>query len=118
MAWLTGTLVQQRFDITGLLGYDNRPSADTLFSNFQGIKPDVTYPPLAQFLSDWQQITPILRELLCNMTAEQNDFILDFGGMKMSRYEFISFSIYREANCIGQLALWRRLLGYPALKYD
>ena len=43
---------------------------------------------------------------------------MDMGGMKMTYHELISFTIYREANMIGQLALWRRLLGYPALKYD
>jgi hypothetical protein len=35
----------------------------------------------------------------------------------MSFYELVSFMIYREANCIGQVALWRRLLGYAALNY-
>ena len=38
-------------------------------------------------------------------------------GMKMTYYELITFIIYREANIIGQLALWRRLLGYEAMKY-
>jgi hypothetical protein len=46
------------------------------------------------------------------------DSMFDMGGMKMTYYELISFTIYREASIIGQLALWRRLLGYPALKYD
>jgi hypothetical protein len=40
------------------------------------------------------------------------------GGMKMSWYDMITFTMYREASMIGQLALWRRLLGHPALKYD
>jgi hypothetical protein len=35
----------------------------------------------------------------------------------MSLYELITFSIYREANIIGQIALWRRLLGYPGMRY-
>ncbi len=118
IAWLTGSLVQQRFEIAGLLGHDKRPKSDSLFNNFQGIKSDVTYPPLSQFLSDWNQITPVLREQLCKLTPQQSDYILDLGGMKMSRFDFISFSTYREANCIGQIALWRRLLGYPAFRYD
>lgn len=118
IAWLAGSLVQQRFDIAGLLGHQQRPTADTLFKNFQGIKSGVTYPPLTDFLVDWHSITPLLRQQLCELSVEQNNFILDFGEMKMSRFDFISFSIYREANCIGQIALWRRLLDYPALKYD
>ena len=46
------------------------------------------------------------------------DSDFNMGGMKMSYYELICFTIYREASIIGQLALWRRLLGYPAMKYD
>jgi len=45
-------------------------------------------------------------------------FFADMGFMKMSYYDMISFTIYREASIIGQIALWRRLLDYPALKYD
>jgi hypothetical protein len=38
-------------------------------------------------------------------------------GDSMRFYELVSFMTYREANCIGQIALWRRLLGYDAMKY-
>jgi hypothetical protein len=55
---------------------------------------------------------------LIEATDEQLDRQIDMGGMKMSLYDLIAFSIYREANCIGQIALWRRLLGYEAMKYE
>ena len=38
-------------------------------------------------------------------------------GYEMRHYDLVTFIIYREANCIGQIALWRRLLGYEAMKY-
>jgi hypothetical protein len=41
----------------------------------------------------------------------------DWGGWQASNLEMINFSTYREANMIGQIALWRRLLGYPAMNY-
>jgi hypothetical protein len=37
--------------------------------------------------------------------------------MRMTYFDLIAFIIYREANIIGQIALWRRLLGYEAMKY-
>ena len=37
---------------------------------------------------------------------------------KYSWYEMIYFTIDRESYCIGQLALFRRLLGYEAMKYS
>jgi len=39
-------------------------------------------------------------------------------GETMNFYDLISFLTYREANCIGQIALWRRILGYEAMKYQ
>jgi hypothetical protein len=42
---------------------------------------------------------------------------LEFPGMKFSVYEMASFQTYREANCIGQIALWRRLLNYDPINY-
>ena len=53
-----------------------------------------------------------------NTTDEQLEAIIDMGSIKMSKYELITFMIYREASIIGQIALWRRLLGYDAMKYD
>ena len=33
-------------------------------------------------------------------------------------FDSITFSTDRESYCIGQIALYRRLLGYDAMKYD
>jgi len=118
VAWLTGSLTEQRFDMARQFGYRGTQSANELFKNYQGIKDDVTYPPLSNFLNDWESISPILRELLMTITDEKLDSIFEMEGMKMTYFELLSFMTYREASVIGQLALWRRLLGYEALKYD
>jgi hypothetical protein len=89
-----------------------------LFADYKGIQPGVKYPTVAEYLSDWEKITPEAREALVKIDDEKLDSQFPVEMMKMSYYEMISFTIYREANMIGQLALWRRLLGYPALKYD
>ena len=118
VAWLAGTLVEQRFHIARDFGSDLNQSGDELFKNNQGIKDNVMYPALAQYKSDWETISPISREAFVKVTDEKLDSIIDMGGMKMSFYDLIAFTVYREANCIGQIALWRRLLGYEAMKYD
>lgn len=118
IAWLAGSLTEQRFDMARQFGSSQRQSADELFKDYQGIKDDVTYPPLSGFLKDWETISPILRELLMNITDEKLDSIFEMEGMKMTYFELLSFMAYREASVIGQIALWRRLLGYEALKYD
>lgn len=118
IAWLTGSLVQQRYELANLLtGGDNKQSADEFFKEYQGIKDDTQYPSLASFREDWDKITPILREALVNATDETLDKILDMEDMKFPYFEMVAFSIHREAYFIGQIGLWRRILGYEPMKY-
>ncbi|MDB5196631.1 MAG: hypothetical protein JWP88_1002 [Flaviaesturariibacter sp.] len=89
-----------------------------LFKNGKGIQEGVTYPTIDDYVSDWNSVTPEARLALISMDDQKLDSQLDMGGMKMTYYEMICFTLYREASLIGQLALWRRLLGHPGLKYD
>lgn len=118
IAWLTGSLVEQRYEIANELGSDGKQAAHELFENNKGIQDGITYPSLAAFKKDWENITPVLREALINVSDQKLDETFEMmPGMTMTYYELITFIIYREANCIGQIALWRRLLGYEAMKY-
>ena len=117
-AWLAGSLVHQRFMMASETGSGLKQTGEELFQNNKGIQDGVRYPTTAEYLTDWERITPEAREALLSIDDQKLDSELDMGGMKMTYYEMICFSLYREASIIGQLALWRRLLGYAALKYD
>ncbi len=117
-AWLAGSLVAQRFMMTTETGTGQKQTREELFKNNKGIDADATYPTTAEYIQDWERITPEARQALVSIDDQKLDSIINMGGMKMTFYEMICFTIYREASIIGQLALWRRLLGYPALKYD
>lgn len=117
-AWLAGSLVNQRFMMTLETGTGQKQTGEELFKNNQGIQDGVRYPTIAEYLEDWKRITPEAREALVMIDDAKLDSEFDMGGMKMTYYEMICFTIYREASIIGQLALWRRLLGYPAMRYD
>ena len=117
VAWLTGSLVQQRFEIAKDLGIDRKQGAHELFKDNKGIQDNITYPPLAEFKKDWETISPVLRDALVNVKDEKLDSPFEMEGFTMSHFDLIAFIIYREANIIGQIALWRRLLGYEAMKY-
>ena len=118
IAWLAGSLVQQRFEMAKELGIDMKQAADDLFSDNKGIQDDAHYPTLESYKKDWEKITPILRSALVEATEDQlNHEIEMMPGQKMTFMDLFAFIIYREANVIGQIALWRRLLGYPAMKY-
>lgn len=118
MVWLTGSMVQDRYEIAKAAGIDKKQAAQELFKDNKGIQDNVTYPPLSQFKKDWETITPVLREALMKIRDEKLDESFEMmPNLKMTYFDLITFIIYREANIIGQLALWRRLLGYEAMKY-
>ena len=118
IAWLTGSLVQQRYSMITETHPGLKQTGDELFKDNKGIQDNAKYPGTAEYLKDWEKVSPLAREALVHINDEKLDSEIDMGFMKMTYYNLISFTIYREASIIGQLALWRRLLGYPALKYD
>lgn len=118
MAWLAGSLVAQRFEMASETKHDVKQTGAELFADNKGIQADAKYPSNDDYLKDWSAITPHARKGIQQMDDAKLDSVLDMGGWKMTWHEMVTFTLYREASIIGQLALWRRLLGYPALKYD
>jgi hypothetical protein len=115
--WLAGSLIQERYELVKILGQDLKSDADELFKDHKGIQDDAIYPTLEAYKKDWDKVAQILREQLITATDQQLNKVLTFPGMSFSVYEMVSFDIYREANCIGQIALWRRLLNYSGINY-
>ncbi|MBC7851659.1 MAG: DinB family protein [Chitinophagaceae bacterium] len=118
VAWLTGALIDQRFSMIQETNPELKQTAHELFENNKGIQDDAVYPTSDVYLKDWQRVSPLARKALAEIDDKKLDSEIDMGGMKMTYSELISFSLYREASMIGQIALWRRLLGHPALRYD
>lgn len=117
-AWLAGSLVHQRFMMASEMQHEVKQTKGELFHNNKGIQEEERYPSIQEYINDWNNITPIAREALVKIDDHKLDSLFDMGQMQMPYYNMICFTIYREASIIGQLALWRRLLGYPAMKYD
>ncbi len=118
IAWLTGSLVQERYDLANMLGIDMKQTSYELFKDHKGIQDNVAYPTLSEFKKDWEKISPELRNALINATDEKLDEPFEMPGYKMTILDFVCFCVDRESYCIGQIGLWRRLLGYEAMKYD
>lgn len=117
VAWIAGSTVEMRYVSARSFGLDVHQQADDLFKDFKGIEDGAQYPSLQQYLADWNRISPLVREKTLEADAAWLDEEKDMGSWKASNWELIKFSTYREANMIGQIALWRRLLGYPAMRY-
>ena len=118
IAWLAGSLVAQRYELANYLTTGNyKHRGSELFENNQGIKDGITYPSIEQYIEDWNTISPIVREALINADTETLNKKIEIPGMDITLFDLITFIIYREANHIGQIALWRRLHGYDPMKY-
>ena len=118
IAWLTGSLVHERYELANALGIGLKQTSNELFKDHKGIQDNVKYPSLSEFKEDWETIAPVLRNALVKLSDEQLDKPFEMPGEVMTYFDLIAFIIYRESNCIGQIALWRRLLGYEAMKYQ
>lgn len=119
IGWLAGSLVQGRFLLGSHLGLDQKQTSDELFKDFQGIKDDVTYPPLEEYRKDWDRISPALRDKLSQLSEEElgGPDPFEMPGLKIVLLQSITYMTDRESYVIGQLGLWRRLLDYPAMKF-
>ena len=118
IAWLAGSLVQQRYLMIQETNPGLKSTGDELFKDNKGIQDKAEYPTLEEYIKDWEKVSPMARQALVAIDDNKLDSQIDMGGMKMTYYELLSFTIFREASIIGQLALWRRLLGHPGMRYD
>jgi hypothetical protein len=118
IAWITGSLVHERYELANALGVEMKQTSNELFKDHKGIQDDINYPSLAEFKKDWGNITPVLRKTLINLTDEQLDRPFEMPGETMTFFDLIAYLTHREAYCIGQIGLWRRLLGYEPMKYQ
>jgi hypothetical protein len=120
IAWIAGSLVYQRQYIANTVGIDVKQTSEKLFENNKGIQDNVTYPSLQEFKDDWNKISPLLKDALTKMSEEELNGP-DPYKMPGGNFTFfdtaVVFSIDRESYCLGQIGLYRRLLGYEAMKY-
>ncbi|POY37938.1 hypothetical protein C3K47_05290 [Solitalea longa] len=122
VAWLAGSLVNERYELAKLFDPASvekirKTASYELFKDHKGIQENTAYPALADYKNDWDAISPVLKSLLENISTEKLDSLFEMPEMSMPYYDLITFMTHRESYCIGQIALWRRLLGYEAMKY-
>src|SRR5687767_457223 len=64
IAWIAGSLVQERFELAKTLGVDRTSNAYELFKDHKGIQADASYPSLESYKTDWKEISPLLKSAL------------------------------------------------------
>jgi hypothetical protein len=120
IAWLAGSLVFERFELARLIGVTGmQMTAHDLFSDHKGIQDGVQYPSLEEYRKDWDKISPALRSAIEGLTEEQLESAdpFEMPGGPYTLYDTLVFCTDRESYVIGQIGLWRRLLGYEPMKF-
>ena len=120
IAWIAGSIVHGRFELGKLLGLGLEQDSYELFKDNKGIQDNITYPSLEEYREDWDDISPALKEALGSVSIEQLNGPDPFNmpGGPYTFFDTIVACTDRESYCIGQIGLWRRLLGYAAMKYE
>lgn len=120
LAWIAGSLVQQTYVLANAVGINKKQTSDALFTGHKGIQDGVKYPSLAEYKKDWDAIRTEFRNKLATLSDEELEGPDPFN-MPDGNYTFMdsfTFCVDRESYCLGQIALFRRLLGYDAMKYE
>lgn len=125
IAWIAGSIVHARYELAYAIGVDKNQVAEdkslyALFKDYQGIQDNATYPSLSEYRKAWQAITPVLKDHLMDLREEQLNGPDPFNmpGEEINLLMAITYCIDRESYCIGQIGLYRRLLGYEAMKWQ
>ena len=120
MSWIAGSMVQERYVLAQFLAVDMQQTSHELFKDHKGIQDGATYPSLDEYRKDWEEISPALRSALENLTEEKlnSPGPWEMPGGTWNVFDTLVACTDREAYCIGQIGLWRRLLDYPAMKYE
>ena len=119
IAWIAGSLVFERYELARLLGIELKPSSGELFRDHKGIQDNVTYPSLNEYKKDWEKISGPLKNVILNLSEEQLEGPdpYEMPGEDFTLANSLIFLAHRESYCIGQIGLYRRLMGYEAMKY-
>ena len=120
IAWIAGSIVNGRYEMAKFFGIDLQQTSHELFKDNIGIQENVSYPSLDEYRKDWEKINQVLKEALENAKDDKLNSPDPFNmpGGPYTFFDTLVACIDRESYCIGQIGLWRRLLGYEAMKYE
>jgi uncharacterized damage-inducible protein DinB len=119
MAFIVAHLVDARHFVLTLLGQATDNPLSTVLAKAKGIEEVGDLPPLSGLTASWREVARHLAKAIAGATAPQlsaactQKFPVDdpslLGGL--------AFLAQHESFHLGQLALLRKGLGYPAMKY-
>jgi uncharacterized damage-inducible protein DinB len=119
IAYIAGRMIYERHELAKGININIDLATTKEFQDFKGIQDEVAYPSLEAYKKDWDTISTALKEGLQQLTEEQLNGPDPFNmpGGNYTLFDSIVFSIDHESYFLGQLGLYRRLLGIAAMKF-
>ena len=122
MIWMAGNFVNVRYAIAHVLDLQEEDPYQDLFYMGKTLDEHFFYPSLNELKSNFHTISPKVYERLLDVKDEQlaEVFQIDMNipFVREDKLNFIGMCIGRQDYLAGQMALMRRLLNYPGMKYD
>ncbi|MFD1770319.1 DinB family protein [Sphingobacterium suaedae] len=120
--WMVGNFVNMRYALAWSLGLSDVDPHQDLFYMGKALDTSYTYPTLTGLLQNFHTISPKVYQRLAEVTdaelAEPLEIGMHIPFIEETRLSFVGMCIGREDYLLGQLALMRRILDYPAMNYD
>jgi uncharacterized damage-inducible protein DinB len=117
-AFIAAHLVATRYDVLKALGAERANLLAACLEGVQGIEDMTRWPTRAEIDSAWTDTSHALRARLESLTGADLDGppAAPFPGRSM--LEALVFAVQHDSYHVGQLALLRRHVGLPAMRYD
>lgn len=120
--WMAGNLVNSRYWLAGILGIPEKDPNEDLFKDAKALDINAKYPTLDELKKEWHKISPLLYQKLLQIDEAELMQAFEFGMnvpyVEENKLNMVGMCIDRESYLFGQLGLMRKILNYPAVRYD
>jgi len=121
MIWMAGNFINMRYCIAQVLELEEKDPYHDLFYMGKALDENLDYPNLKDLLTNFHKISPRIYHGLLHLHDEQLSepfhVGMDIPFIQEDKLNFIGMCIGRADYLSGQLALMRRILGYPSMHY-
>jgi hypothetical protein len=122
IVWMAGNFVNVRYAMAHVLGLQENDPYHELFFMGKTLDESYHYPSVLELKENFKSISPKVYAALLQVDdtqlAELFKINMNIPCIEEDKLNFIGMCIGREDYLAGQIALMRRLLHYPGMKYD
>ena len=122
IVWMAGNFVNVRYAMAHVLGLQENDPYHDLFFMGRTLDESYHYPSVQELKENFKAISPKVYAALLQVDdaklAEIFTINMNIPFIEENKLNFIGMCVGREDYPAGQIALMRRLLHYPGMKYD